>query len=196
MFQHLAQAYDLIGDSGLLTESDRKQIEYTFRLYIVQELRYKQPGGANWAVSQLTGAFFCALVIQDFALVDEVLYAPSGLIDKFRTYTMPDGWWYECTVSYNLWVASEYIQVALALEPFGYSLLAEKFPVDYNLTPEYDKTWENEREDRRLLHHGHSFRIQGGIHQPYVTIKMMVDALLPFLDYRGWRFGGNDATER
>ena len=160
MFQHLAQAYDLIGDSGLLTESDRKQIEYTFRLYIVQELRYKQPGGANWAVSQLTGAF-CALVIQDFALVDEVLYAPSGLIDKFRTYTMPDGWWYECTVSYNLWVASEYIQVALALEPFGYSLLAEKFPVDYNLTPEYDKTWENEREDRRLLHHGHSFRIQG-----------------------------------
>lgn len=160
MFQHLAQAYDLIGDSGLLTESDRKQIEYTFRLYIVQELRYKQPGGANWAVSQLTGAFFCALVIQDFALVDEVLYAPSGLIDKFRTYTMPDGWWYECTVSYNLWVASEYIQVALALEPFGYSLLAEKFPVDYNLTPEYDKTWENEREDRRLLHHGHSFRIQ------------------------------------
>ena len=58
MFQHLAQAYDLIGDSGLLTESDRKQIEYTFRLYIVQELRYKQPGGANWAVSQLTGAFF------------------------------------------------------------------------------------------------------------------------------------------
>lgn len=196
MFQHLAQAYDLIGDSGLLTESDRKQIEYTFRLYIVQELRYKQPGGANWAVSQLTGAFFCALVIQDFALVDEVLYAPSGLIDKFRTYTMPDGWWYECTVSYNLWVASEYIQVALALEPFGYSLLAEKFPVDYNLTPEYDKTWENEREDRRLLHHGHSFRIQGGIHQPYVTIKMMVDALLPFLDYRGWMFGVNDATER
>lgn len=99
-------------------------------------------------------------MIQDFALVDEVLYAPLGLIDKFRTYTMPDGWWYECTVSYNLWVASEYIQVALALEPFGYSLLAEKFPVDYNLTPEYDKTWENEREDRRLLHHGHSFRIQ------------------------------------
>ena len=25
---------------------------------------------------------------------------------------------------------------------------------------------------------------------------MMVDALLPFLDYRGWMFGVNDATER
>lgn len=196
VFQHLAQAYDLIGDSGLLTEADRKQIEHTFRLYIEQELRYKLPGGANWAVSQWTGAFFCALVIQDFSLVDETLYAPSGLIDKFRTYTMPDGWWYECTVSYNLWVASEYIQIALALEPFGYSLLNDKFPVDYNLTPEYDKTGKNEREERRMIHHGHSFRIQGDIHQPYVTIKMMVDALLPFLDYRGWMFGINDATER
>lgn len=171
VFQHLAQAYDLIGDSGVLTEEDRKQIEYTFRLYIEQELHYKLPGGANWAVSQLTGAFFCALVIQDFSLVDEALYAPSGLIDKFRTYTMPDGWWYECTVSYNLWVASEYIQIALALESFGYSLLTEKFPVDYNLTPEYDKTGKNEREERRMIHHGHSFRIQGSIHQPYVTIK-------------------------
>ena len=195
-FQHLAQAYDLIQDAGILTDAECTQIEYTFRLYIDLFLRYKSTGGANWAVSQLTGVFFCALAIQDFQLVDEVLYAPSCLIDKFRTYTMPDGWWYECTVSYNLWVASEYIQIGLALNPFGYSLLTEKFPVDYNLTPEYDKVGANEDADRRNLHHGHSFRIRGPIHQPYVTIKMMSDALLPFLDYRGWIFGINDATER
>ena len=72
---------------------------------------------------------------------------------------MPDGWWYECTVSYNLWVASEYVQIGLALNPFGYSLLTEKFPVDYNLTPEYDKVGANEDADRRNLHHGHSFRM-------------------------------------
>lgn len=195
-FQHLAQAYDLIQDAGILTDAECTQIEYTFRLYIDLFLRYKSTGGANWAVSQLTGVFFCALAIQDFQLVDEVLYAPSCLIDKFRTYTMPDGWWYECTVSYNLWVASEYVQIGLALNPFGYSLLTEKFPVDYNLTPEYDKVGANEDADRRNLHHGHSFRIRGPIHQPYVTIKMMSDALLPFLDYRGWIFGINDATER
>ena len=195
-FQHLAQAYDLIQDAGILTDAECTQVEYTFRLYIDLFLRYKSTGGANWAVSQLTGVFFCALAIQDFQLVDEVLYAPSCLIDKFRTYTMPDGWWYECTVSYNLWVASEYIQIGLALNPFGYSLLTEKFPVDYNLTPEYDKVGANEDADRRNLHHGHSFRIRGPIHQPYVTIKMMSDALLPFLDYRGWIFGINDATER
>ena len=195
-FQHLAQAYDLIMDANILNTEEKVQIEHTFRLYIDLFLRYKSPGGANWAVSQLTGVLFCALVMQDFKLVDEVLYAPSCLIDKFRTYTMPDGWWYECTVSYNLWVASEYIQIGLALEPFGYSLLTEKFPVDYNLTPEYDKVGINERTDSRNLHHGHSFRIRGPIHQPYVTIKMMSDALLPFLDYRGWIFGINDATER
>lgn len=195
-FQHLAQAYDLIKDAGLLNDEECVQIEHTFRLYIDLFLRYKNTGGANWAVSQLTGVLFCALAIQDFQLVDKVLYAPSCLLDKFRTYTMPDGWWYECTVSYNLWVASEYIQIGLALNPFGYSLLTEKFPVDYNLTPEYDKVGANERADQRNLHHGHSFRIRGPIHQPYVTIKMMSDALLPFLDYRGWIFGINDATER
>lgn len=195
-FQHLAQAYDLIMDANILNTEEKTQIEHTFRLYIDLFLRYKATGGANWAVSQLTGVFFCALVMQDFKLVDEVLYAPSCLIDKFRTYTMPDGWWYECTVSYNLWVASEYIQIGLALAPFGYSLLTEKFPVDYNLAPEYDKIGANEQADSRNLHHGHSFRIRGPIHQPYVTIKMMSDALLPFLDYRGWIFGINDATER
>ena len=195
-FQHLAQAYDLISDAEILSQKERAQIEHTFRLYIDIFLRYKTTGGANWAVSQLTGVLFCALAIQDFNLVDEVLYAPSCLLDKFRTYTMPDGWWYECTVSYNLWVASEYIQIGLALNPFGYSLLTEKFPVDYNLTPEYDKVGANERADQRNLHHGHSFRVRGPIHQPFVTIKMMSDALLPFLDYRGWIFGINDATER
>ena len=132
-FQHLAQAYDLIQDAGILTDAECTQVEYTFRLYIDLFLRYKSTGGANWAVSQLTGVFFCALAIQDFQLVDEVLYAPSCLIDKFRTYTMPDGWWYECTVSYNLWVASEYVQIGLTLNPFGYSLLTEKFPVDYKI---------------------------------------------------------------
>lgn len=195
-FQHLAQAYDLIKDANILSEEECSQIEYTFRLYIDQYLRYKSTGGANWAVSQLTGVFFCALAIQDFQLVDEVLYAPSCLIDKFRTYTMPDGWWYECTVSYNLWVASQYIQMGLALEPFGYSLLTDKFPVDYNMMPEYEKMGANELHDQRNTHHGHSFRIRGPIYQPYVTIKMMSDALLPFLDYRGWIFGINDATER
>ena len=68
-----------------MSEAEREQIDYTFRLYVEQELRYKSTGGANWAVAQLTGAFFSALVLQDFDKVDEALYAPSCLMDKFRT---------------------------------------------------------------------------------------------------------------
>jgi len=194
-FQHLAQAYDLIHDAGVLTDTERRQIEATLRLFATSALRNTSPAGANWAVSSLTGAFFCALVLQDFYLVDQLLFAPSMLLDKFRSYTMSDGWWYECTVSYNLWCAEEFTQIALALEPFGYALLHRKFPVNTLGFPDFRMGGEREKIISREENYGHSFRIRGRIVSPAIGIQTMSDALLPYLDYRGWMFGINDSTE-
>lgn len=194
-FQHIAQAYDLILDSGVLSKTDCEQIESTLRIYAEEIAADAVPAGANWAVSAQTGALFCAVAMQDLALVNRLLYAPSMLIDKFTAYTMSDGWWYECTVSYNLWCTEEFIQIGLALDPFGYSLLTEKFPVNYLQFPDYKKGGPKEREISRNIEHGHSFRVRGDISQAYVSIKNMAEALLPFLDYRGWMFGMNDSYE-
>ncbi|MEI8036986.1 MAG: hypothetical protein WCJ14_01225, partial [Verrucomicrobiota bacterium] len=197
VFQSLAKAYDMVMDSGLFSEADQAQIENTFRIYAIQEARNQRPEGANWAVSQLTGGAFCALVLQDFEQVDFYLHAPSMLADKLRTYVMPDGWWVECTVSYNSWCAEMFTQIALGLRPFGYTFLTDKFPVNYSRVPEPERGGapEEEKYKRREINHGHDFGVRGMIEQPYVTIKMLPDALVSHLDYRGVMFGINDSNE-
>lgn len=195
---HAAQCYDLTLDSGLYSDKDRKQIDHMFRLFAdATEKGNRGPSGANWAVSNLTGGFFAAVVLQDLVRADHMIYGPSMLMDKFRSYTMSDGWWYECTISYNLWCGEMFTMAALAMEPFGYSLLTEKFPVNYSRFPDYLKegTPEEERRITRDVEHGHSFRIRGNIQQPYITVKSMAEALLPFLDYRAVMFAMNDSTE-
>ena len=197
VFQSLAKAYDMVLDSGIFSDADKEQIDNTFRLYTNQEARNQRPEGANWAVSQLTGGAFSALVLQDFEQVDFYLYAPSMLADKLRTYVMPDGWWVECTVSYNSWCAEMFTQIALGLRPFGYTFLTDKFPVNYSRVPEPERGGapEEEQYKRREVNHGHDFGVRGTIEQPYVTIKMLPDALVPHLDYRGVMFGINDSNE-
>ncbi len=197
-FQHLAQAYDLTAESPVYSLDDRREIENMFHEFAREMSEFAAPGGANWAVSSLTGAFFAALATQDLALAEKLVYAPSMLMDKFRAYTMSDGWWYECSISYNVWCTEEYIQVGLALRPFGYSILTEQFPVNYLQVPDFATAGDpaKEKEDSRKLHHGHSFRIRGGIQKPYITIRDMSEGMLKCLDYRGWMFGINDTTEK
>lgn len=196
MFQHLAQAYDLIRDAGVLSSEDVRNIETTFRLYCDMILRNnRHPAGANWALSTETGAFFCALALQDLKLAGEFVHGPGMILDKLRSYTMSDGWWYECSISYNLWCAEEFVQVALAFERFGYSMLNDRYRVNYGSAPDYLLDDRTERDQRINVHYGHSFRIFGGIGENSVTIRKMFDAMVPYIDYRGWIFGINDSYE-
>ena len=45
---------------------------------------------------------------------------------------MDDGWWYECSISYNMWCASEFTQAALAYEPFGVNFRDMHVPASYS----------------------------------------------------------------
>ena len=196
MFQHIAQAYDLIRDSGVLSPEDSRQIEDTLQLYCdIIKRHNSKPSGANWALSTQTGAFFCALALQDLEQAGYFINGPGMIEDKLRSYTMSDGWWYECSISYNLWCAEEFVQIALAWERFGYSMLHNKFHVNYANSPDTPLPDDQEEKLRNNVHYGHSFRIFGNIENNTVTIKKMFDAMIPYIDYRGWIFGINDSYE-
>ncbi len=196
IFQHIAQAYDLIYNSGALSVKDKADIDNTLRIYCEMiRVNNCHPAGANWAVSMQLGALFSALMLDDLALAEHFVFGPGMLADKISSYTMPDGWWYECSISYNLWCAEEFTQMSLAMERFGYSLLNRKYPVYFALTPDYPLNDKTELDQRRNVHYGHSFRIFGGIGEKTVTIKKMFDAMIPYIDYRGWIFGINDSYE-
>lgn len=185
-FQHIAMAYDMVLPSGIFSEADRQQIDHTLRLFVDSD-----PGGggqiSNWNVSSLTGGLYCALVLQDLAAANQFLYAPGGIIDQLREGTLDDGWWYEVSISYNTWVATEFSQVAIAMRPWGVNLADMKFPAAYR---------QSKQRIPAETEYGITDARWGPIHHNWIGIKRMWDVLPEMVDYRGIMFGLNDATER
>jgi hypothetical protein len=182
-------AYDAARPSGIFTASDRSQIENTFRL-LIQTIDFETSMGSinNWNLSEVCGALYCALDIQNLSLADRFFSGPSGIKDQLANGVLDDGWWYECAISYNVWCSSEFSQVALAMEPWGVNFRDMKVPVGYSLN------YSLRPFDNGSLY-GMKFEKWGPVTSPTVDIKRMWDALPRFADYRGVMFGVNDATE-
>jgi hypothetical protein len=196
-FQHNAMAYDMILDSDVLTPTDRQQIEKTFRIFI-ETIRGESERGSinNWNLSEVCGAFYCALAMQDLVEADRFFSGPAGICDQLAKGTMDDGWWYECSISYNMWCASEFTQVALAYEPFGVNFknmwVAASYSPKEFLVPELSGGGTGSDRSKPF---GMDPDIYGPVRRPYRTITDLWNSLLPFLDWRGVMFGVNDSTE-
>jgi hypothetical protein len=189
-FQHIAMAYDMALPSGLFSDAQRAQIERTFRLYI-ETIDFETSLGAinNWNLSEICGALYCALALQDLETADRFFRGPGGVTDHLSKGVLDDGWWYECSISYNVWCTTEFSQVALAMEPWGVNFRDMEVPVSF--VPNFSIIpWGYSRQ------YGMSFEKWGPVTRPSMNIKRMWDALPRFTDFRGVMFGVNDATER
>lgn len=189
-FQHIAMAYDMIAASGVLTGEDRAAIEHTFRLFIeTVDLGTREGAINNWLLSEETGALYCALAIQDWRLVERFFNGPGGILDHLSQGVMNDGWWYECSISYNVWCTSEFSQIALALAPWGVNFKDMRVPA--GTTPYYSLIPDMMRPGL----YGMNFEKWGPVTKNSVGIKDMWDALPAFIDNRGVMFAVNDAQE-
>lgn len=191
-FQHLALAYDMIYDSGTLSEEEHQGIEQCFRIYMEILDRHICNGHiSNWVLSELTGAVYCAMVLQDFERMERFLFGPCGSFEHLVHGAFADGWWYECSVGYNIWVSSMYLHTAHALLPFGINLIHFQFPLSYG--KEVSSIYKGEK---RKIRHGMYNEKWGGIRKSSICIKDLFDAVIPFLDDRGVLFGINDSDEK
>lgn len=189
-FQNIARGYDMIQDAGLLSVEDEQLIENSFRLYIDLAISENSAGGiGNWDLSELSGAFYCALSIQDLHLAELILTMPAGIYQQLAQGVLNDGWWHECAVGYNLWCSRMFSQVAIALQPWGINFKDKLLPLgttsNHSLTPRRNRPGQ----------HGMNFMKWGTLNNNSIGIKDMWDAALNFLDYRGVMFAVNDATE-
>ena len=200
-FQHVSQAYDMTYDAGVYSEADRRQLEHTFRMFMDTIARASDYGPINnWNVSEVCGAFDCSLVMGDLAAANRWFYGPAGIQDQLAKGVMDDGWWYECSISYNTWVASEFTLVALAYEPFGVNVMDAKVPAGYSTsvmlaTDLSGGAAVGATAEERRKPFGMEPNTCGPNRRPYRTIHMMWDSLIPFLDYRSIMFGVNDSIE-
>jgi hypothetical protein len=188
-FQGVAIAYDAILDAGVLSDADKSSIEHMFRLYLETiESPLGRGNVGNWNVAAATGGLFISLAMGDLAQAERYLYGPSGFTDFLTKGVMDDGWWWECSTSYNFWVASELTECALACKPWGIDLLNREFPAAWSprtiitpwgVTPQY----------------GMSLEKWGAVRRNTRSIKMLWDAVPGVADYRGIAFGINDGRE-
>lgn len=191
-FQHLALAYDIIYDAGALSEGDHAAIEAAFRFYMeMLDGDIRSGHISNWIISEAQGALYCALAIQDMDLIKRFAFGNGGLVEQFRHGVFNDGWWYECSVGYNIWVSSMMIHMARALAPFGYQLAYANFGVPYNR--QISASMLGSPVQVRMGMYNEKW---GGNTKNYACIKDMFDAPLPFLDSRGVLFGIADSDEK
>lgn len=191
-FKHLAISYDIIYDSGVLTRKDKAAMERCFRIYMEMLDAHILDGHiSNWILSELQGALFSALVLQDMDRALRFAFGRGGIIEQFRYGIFNDGWWHECSVGYNTWVSTIMLHTAHALLPFGYNLVHTYFRVPFN--KEVSSTYGGKAPE---INFGMYNQKWGGNHKPAVCIKDMFDAPLPFLDYRGVLFGIADSDEK
>ena len=186
-FQNIAMAYDMTIPSGVYTEEDRRQIDQTLRLFVGDVEGDFGDNISNWAVAFQCGQLFSALALQDLAAADRILYGPGALIDQFVQGTLDDGWWYEVSISYNTWVATEFSQVAIAMRPWGVNLSDAWFQSGFrpdNVKPPHEEEY------------GMSRARWGPIKNSHINIKHMWDALPPVVDWHGVLFGLNDSAEK
>ncbi|KGL62311.1 putative polysaccharide lyase, PLnc family [Polaribacter sp. Hel1_85] len=189
-WQGMGRVYDLIRESKLLTEEDHQAIQDTFRLFVNQTIKGNRKGAiSNWNAAELTAALYCALNLQDWYLIDQLLNAPTGLYKHIEHGIMNDGWWYECAVGYNTWVATELSETAIALQPWGINLKDRTFPIG---TTKHFSLLASRREGGIM---GMEFEKWGKIEKNSVQIKDMWDASIPFMDFRGVLLAVNDAVE-
>ncbi len=191
-FQHLAICYDMIHDAGVLTAADHAAVEDCFRLYMAILDRHLYSGHtSNWLLSEITGALYCAFALQDPERVLRFATGVGGTEQQLVRGLFNDGWWYECSVSYNTWVSSMLLHTARALRLIGIDWVHRAFPVSYSRFN--DASWKNQstpiRFDMDNERRGSKRRISIGI-------KDVFDAPLPYLDSRGVIFGICDSYER
>lgn len=191
-FKHLALGADIIWESGALSKKDKDDIENGFRIYMkILDTHILDGHISNWLLSELLGALFCALVIQDMDQAFRFAFGTGGIVEQFRHGVLNDGWWYECSVGYNTWVSSIILHTAHALLPFGYDLTHTAFAVPFNLEVDSSHTARP-----TAVRFGMYNQKWGGNRRAFVRIRDMFDAVLPYLDYRGVIFGIADSDEK
>ncbi len=189
-WQSVGRVWDLIRDSELVTDEDRTLVDDSFRLFAERTIKGNTRGAiSNWNVAEITAALYCALNLQDWHLINQLLESPTGIYAHLEHGIMSDGWWYECAVGYNTWVASEFSEISIALEPWGINFKDRRFPLG---TTRHFSLLASRRVGGQ---YGMQFEKWGNLEGNSVSIKDMWDAAVPFINYRGVLPAINDAVD-
>lgn len=184
-FMYLAAVCDLLYEASVFSDSDRNNIEATFRYYLKQNGEHMNGVGImNHQASANAGAIFVALFLQDMAEIKHLTDAPGGMVDQISKGTMADGWWFESTVNYCYLVTNKYATVAQAYENYGWNLYDKRF-----LAKHKSIDFDNAKDG----YTGMKFDIWGPTGKSTRGLEDMFSAFVPMMDENAYVVSSNDS---
>ncbi len=185
-FKSCAMAYDIIHDSGVISNIEHQDIHYTFRLFIdLLDWLLADGGISNWSLAEIAGAMYCSMALQDREKIERFVFGTGGALDHLRAGVYSDGWWCECTIGYNQMAAGLFSEYVIALRPWGINLAEWWVPAQYS----------NKVHFRNKHSDGLCWDIYGGNKRNYRCIEDLWDSLVAMANYRSVVQGVNDSAE-
>jgi len=121
----LAKTYDLIADSPVLSQKDRRTIEQGFLGATVREiLKYQffvDPKGVNNHITWFNAAYAnVGVAIGDESLLHEAIHGGHGLLYQLAHSVTDDGLWYEGAMAYHFYALSAIQETLRATRRIGW----------------------------------------------------------------------------
>jgi hypothetical protein len=111
----IATTYDLIYDSGALSDEQKKQVETKFIRPMIECIDVYRAGKSNWQSWHNAALLWAGAVLGDEALVKQSLFEPAnGFLFQMANCVSSEGMWYE-----NSWAYHYYTLYAMGLHAEG-----------------------------------------------------------------------------
>lgn len=195
-FNKVAMAYDLL--YGYFTKEEHSRMEACLRNYMkFAGWRLTDGDGNNFQLAEATAGLLCAMVLQDYEMVERFLYGYNGYMDLLSAVFLDDGMYFEEATGYMKLAGEIYFDAVNAAENFGIALKHAKVPAsfDRNILHSPWAMRESWAEDGKPFL-GMSFRRFEQFTNPNRTLKDYFDCTAKLLNDKGILFSINDSNEQ
>ena len=195
-FNRTAMSYDLL--YGHFSQEERKQIEACFCNYMeFASWRLTDGDGNNFQIAEAAAGLLCAMVLQDYGMVERFLYGYNGVFDLLSAVLLDDGMYFEEASGYVRLAGELFFDIANAAENFGISIKNIQIPAsfDRNILHAPWAMRETWAEDKKPFL-GMSFSRFEEFTRPMRCLKDYFDCTAKLLNEKGVMFSVNDSNEQ
>lgn len=130
-FNRVAVCYDLLYE--FFVREEHEKIEDCLRNYMeFVSWRLTDGDGNNFQIAESAAGLLCAMVLQDYSLVERFLYGYNGVFDLLSTVLLDDGMYFEEASGYVRLAGELFFDIANASENFGLSVKDVKIPASFD----------------------------------------------------------------
>lgn len=134
----LATAYDLVADSGALSDADRKHVEQDFIRAMAECIDVHRAGKSNWQTWHNAALLWAGAVLGDEAMVKQALTEPAnGFAFQMGASVMSEGMWYENSWGYHYYTLMAMTHLAeggrrLGVDLYGHPMLRKMYTLAFD----------------------------------------------------------------